>query len=76
LGGVNPLHAAQCKLREFGKKLSPTAIEEEVADAVDFEFPIGKYGILTTAKVTTQAQRKVLEINQRIASWDCFRLNC
>lgn len=65
LGGVNPLHAAQCKLREFGKKLSPTTIEEEVTDALGFELPIGKYGILTTAKVTTQAQRKVLEINQR-----------
>ncbi|HEY6253449.1 MAG TPA: hypothetical protein VI685_26120, partial [Candidatus Angelobacter sp.] len=65
LGGVSPLHAAQCKLREFGRKLSPTTIEEEVADALGFEFPIGKYGILTTAKVTTQAQKKVLEINQR-----------
>jgi hypothetical protein len=65
LGGVNPLHAAQCKLRELGKKLSPTTIEEEVTDALGFEFPIGKYGILTTAKVTTQAQKKVLEINQR-----------
>jgi hypothetical protein len=65
LGGVNPLHAAQCKLREFGKKLSPTTIEEEVTDALGFEFSIGKYGILTTAKVTTQAQKKVLEINRR-----------
>src|SRR5208337_39370 len=74
LGGVNPLHAAQCKLREFGKKLSPTAIEEEVADAVDFKFPIGKYGILTTAKVTTQAQRKVLEINQRHRELGLFQV--
>jgi tetratricopeptide (TPR) repeat protein len=65
LGGVNPLHAAQCKLREFGKKLSPTTIEEEVTDALGFEFRIGKYGILTTAKVTSQVQRKILEINQR-----------
>ena len=65
LGGVTPLHAAQCKLREFGKTLSPTTIENEVTDALGFEFSIGKYGILTTAKVTTHAQRKVLEINQR-----------
>src|ERR1035441_545240 len=65
LGGMDPLHAAQCKLREFGKKLLPTTIEEEVADALGFEFRIGKYGILTTAKVSTQAQQKVLEINQR-----------
>lgn len=66
LGGVNPLHAAQCKLREFGKKLSPTTIDEEVADVLGFEFPIEKYGILTTAKGTTQAQKKVLEINQKL----------
>jgi tetratricopeptide (TPR) repeat protein len=65
LGGLTPLHAAQCKLREFGKTLSPTTIETEVNDALTFEFSIGKYGILTTAKVTTQAQRKVLEINRR-----------
>jgi tetratricopeptide (TPR) repeat protein len=65
LGGLDPLHAAQCKLREFGKKLLPATIEEEVADALGFEFRIGKYGILTTAKVSTQAQQKVLEINQR-----------
>ena len=74
LGGVNPLHAAQCKLREFGKKLSPTLIEEEVADAVGFEFPIEKYGILITAKVTTQAQRKVLEINQRHRELGLFQV--
>jgi tetratricopeptide (TPR) repeat protein len=74
LGGVNPLHAAQCKLREFGKKLSPTLIEEEVADALGFEFPIEKYGILTTAKVTTQAQLKVLEINQRHRELGLFQV--
>jgi hypothetical protein len=44
LGGVNPLHAAQCKLREFGKKLSPTTIEEEVADASALSFPLGSTG--------------------------------
>ena len=75
MGGINPLHAAQCKLREFGKKLSPTTIEEEeVADALGFEFPIGRYGILTTAKVTTQAQRKVLEINQRHRELGLFQV--
>lgn len=36
LGGLNPLHAAQCKLREYGKTLSPTTIEEEVNDALGF----------------------------------------
>jgi len=74
LGGVNPLHAAQCKLRELGKKLSPTTIEEEVTDALGFKFPIGKYGILTTAKVTTQAQDKVLAINQRHRAANLFEV--
>lgn len=64
LTGVNPLHAAQCKLREFGKKLTPDDIEEEVNKALGFGFSLGKYGILTTAKVSTQAQNKILEMNQ------------
>jgi tetratricopeptide (TPR) repeat protein len=65
LSGVNPLHAAQCKLREYGKKLSPADIDAEIKKALGFGVSIGKYGILTTAKVSTQAQKKVLEINQR-----------
>jgi tetratricopeptide (TPR) repeat protein len=65
LKGVSPLHAAQCKLREYGKKLSPTDIETEVNNALSFGVSLGKYGILTSAKVSTQAQNKILEINQR-----------
>jgi cellulose synthase operon protein C len=64
LGGQSPLHAAQCKLREYGKTLSPAAISAEVSDARKFQPPLGKYGILTTAKVPTQAQTRILEINQ------------
>lgn len=41
------------------------AIDTEVNKALNFEFPIGKYGILTTAKVSTDTQKKVLEINRR-----------
>ena len=65
LGGVAPLHAAQCKLKEFQKTLSPTTIADEIADACNFEFRLGKYGILTTAKLSTQAQKKILETNHR-----------
>ncbi len=73
LGGNTPLHAAQCKLREHGKSLSPAKIEEEVTKALRFTPKIGKYGILTTAKVSTQAQKKILEINTRHrASGDFF----
>jgi tetratricopeptide (TPR) repeat protein len=65
LGGLFPLHAAQCKLREYGKTLSPDTISTEVAAAREFSPPLGKYGILTTAKVSTHAQKRVLELNQK-----------
>jgi tetratricopeptide (TPR) repeat protein len=74
LKGVTPLHAAQCKLREFGKKLSPDDIEAEVNKARGFGFSLGKYGILTTAKVSTQAQDKVLEINQHHSKTGQFEI--
>ena len=65
LGGGNPLYAAQCKLREYGKTLSPTEISEEVDKACTFVPALGKYGILTTGKVSTLAQTRILEINRR-----------
>lgn len=74
LGGGTPLHAAQCKLREYHKTLSPAEIDAEVTDALGFEFKIGKYGILTTAKISTQAQRKILEINQRHRARGAFEV--
>jgi tetratricopeptide (TPR) repeat protein len=64
LGGVSPLHAAQCKLREYGTVLSPATISEEVGEARKFQPALGRYGILTTAKISTQAQTRILEINQ------------
>jgi tetratricopeptide (TPR) repeat protein len=64
IGGQDPLYAAQCKLKEEHKTLPPSAIEEEVEEAKLFTPPLGKYGILTTAKISTQAQRKIREINQ------------
>jgi hypothetical protein len=65
LGGSTPLHAAHCKQKEYNKSLTPAAIEEEVTKALRFTPKIGKYAILTTAKVSTQAQKKILEINTR-----------
>ncbi len=64
LGGQSPLHAAQCKLREYGKELSPDTISAEVNDARKYRPALGKYAILTTAKVSTKAQTRVLEINR------------
>lgn len=65
LSGVLPLHAAQCKLREHPKTLSIDKIETEVKAALDFRPKLDKYGILTTAKVSTKTQQKILEINLR-----------
>jgi glycosyltransferase involved in cell wall biosynthesis len=64
LSGSPSIHAAQCKLKEPQKSLSPDEIQQEV-DKVKAYIPrIGKYTILTTAKVSTLSQTKVLEINQ------------
>jgi hypothetical protein len=64
LGGETPLHAAQCKLKEEHKSLPPAEIHEEVDKAKAFVSPLGKYAILTTAKVSTQSQLTIREINQ------------
>src|SRR5713101_2274015 len=64
LGGEMPIYAAQCKLKEEHKTFPPADIQQEVDQAKQFIPPLGKYAILTTAKVSTQAQRKVREINQ------------
>jgi hypothetical protein len=53
-----------CKQKEEHKNLTPGAIQKEIDEAKQFTPPIGKYGILTTARVSTQAQRKVREINE------------
>jgi tetratricopeptide (TPR) repeat protein len=64
IGGEMPIYAAQCKLKEEHKSLPPADIQVEVDDAKKFIPPLGRYAILTTAKVSAIAQRKVREINQ------------
>lgn len=64
VGGEISIYAAQCKLKEEHKSLPPADIQKEVDKAKQFTPPLGKYAILTTAKVSTLAQRKVREINQ------------
>jgi len=64
LSGETPVHAAQCKLKEEHKSLQPGEIQTEVDEAKKFPTPLGKYAILTTAKVSTQSQMKVRDINQ------------
>ena len=65
LGGDDPIYAAQCKLKEEHKSLPPGDIQREVDEAKKFLPPLGNYAILTTAKVSTSAQRTIREINQR-----------
>lgn len=64
VGGQTPIYAAQCKLKEEHKNLQPSEIQTEVDLAKGFSPPLGRYGILTTAKVSTHAQKKIREINQ------------
>src|SRR6266478_2764422 len=63
-GGETPIYAAQCKLKEEHKTLPPADIQKEVDEAKKFTPALGKYAILTTAKVSALAQRRVREINQ------------
>lgn len=63
LSGEIPV-AAQCKLKEQGKRLSPAEIQVEVEKAISFDTRLSRYAILTTGMVSTGSQKKVLEINQ------------
>jgi hypothetical protein len=62
--GQSPHRAAQCKLRKDGKALQPSEIEGEVEKALQFPDGLANYTILTTARVSTAAQRKVSALNR------------
>jgi tetratricopeptide (TPR) repeat protein len=74
LSGNTPIYAAQCKLKEEHKSLPPADIQKEVDEAKKFTPPLGKYAILTTAKVSTLAQRKIREINQLHKATNLFEV--
>jgi tetratricopeptide (TPR) repeat protein len=74
LSGQEPLFAAQCKLKEEHKSLLPGEIETEVNKAKLFIPRLDKYGILTTGKVSTRAQRKIRELNQAHKSIGLFEI--
>jgi hypothetical protein len=74
VGGEIPIFTAQCKLKEEHKSLPPAEIQDEVDKAKLFTPPLGKYGILTTGKVSTQAQRRVREINQAHLAANLFEV--
>lgn len=83
VGGTIPIWAAQCKLHEPGKTLPPREIKAEVEKARRFDPPLGHYAILTTGKVSGQAQKAVRQINAEhkerglfqveLITWDKFQ---
>ncbi len=70
--GETPLLAAQCKRHEPHKTIPPQEIEDEVTKAIAFRPALNHYAILTTARVSAQAQKKVVEINRRHKSCGLF----
>lgn len=63
VGGSEILRAAQCRLHDRTKTFSKTEIRSAVDAAKSFAPPLDLYLILTTAKVSTGAQKEVLRIN-------------
>jgi hypothetical protein len=55
--GEDPIFAAQCKLKEQTKSLTPGAIKEEVEKAKTFPSRIDHYVILTTGKASGHNSR-------------------
>jgi hypothetical protein len=62
--GETPQYAAQCKLKEKWKSLSGTKIRAEVEKAKKFPSKLDHYAILTTGKISGQAQLAIQAINQ------------
>lgn len=66
-GGGEPLRAVQCKHHDHAKTIPPRELEAEVEKAKGFPEKIGEFYVLTTAKKSTHAQRKVRSINKEHA---------
>jgi tetratricopeptide (TPR) repeat protein len=63
-GGTKPLRAAQCKRLDPTKAIDPLEIRGEVAKARRFRPTLDYYAILTTAQISTEAQKEVARINR------------
>src|SRR5208283_961546 len=63
--GETPMYAAQCKLKEQGKSLQPGEIRDEVEKAKTFPSKLDHYAILTTGKISGEAQLAIQAINQQ-----------
>lgn len=74
VGGTEPLYAAQCKKHEPHKTIQPSEIQAEVDKAKAFRPKIGIYAILTSAKPSTAAHRKITQINREHAEHGLFNV--
>jgi tetratricopeptide (TPR) repeat protein len=61
---TKPIHAAQCKLKEYGKTIAPRELQAEVDKVTKHTPSIDHFAILTTGKKSRHADRKVAEINR------------
>src|SRR5947208_2559577 len=75
MSGGTPLRAAQCKLHDETKSISPSEIRNEVDKAKTFPFPINFYVIATTARISGDAQNTVLGINREHVKSGSFEVH-
>lgn len=61
---TKPIRGGQCKLHGYGKSIPPKEIEDEIEKAKKHTPALEHFTILTTAKKSKQADRKVAEINR------------
>jgi Flp pilus assembly protein TadD len=73
---VSPEYAAQCKLKEQSKSLEPGEIRTAVEKAKAKTFPskLDHYAILTTGKISGEAQLVVKAINQEHRKAGLFKV--
>lgn len=62
--GEDPMYGAQCKLKEQWKSLAPKEIREEIEKAKTFPSKLDHYAILTTGKISGDAQLEIQAINR------------
>ena len=72
--GESPEYAAQCKLKEQWKSLEPGEIRAEVEKAKTFPSKLDHYAILTTGKVSGEAQLTIKAINQEHRKAGLFKV--
>ncbi len=75
VGGRSPLRGVQCKHHDGQKNLPPKELEAEVAKAKGFPEKLDEFYILTTAKKSTQGQRKLQAINKEHAAKGLFTVH-